>query len=54
MLTFTQLLKKQVNLLQLKELQEKKQVEEITFKCYFIYLQQLEYLKEKELKEVQK
>ena len=54
MITFTQLLKKQVNLATLQELQEKKQVEAITFKCYSIYLKQLEYLKEKEFKDVQK
>ena len=44
MLTFTELLKKQFNLHQLQELQQKKQIEEITFKCYSIYLKQLEYL----------
>ena len=54
MFTFTQLLKKQCNLQQLKELQEKKQVEAITFKCYSIYLQQLEFLRKKEIEEVQK
>ena len=54
MLTFTQLLKKQVNLAQLQELQQKKQLEDITFKCYSIYLKQLEFLRKKELEEVQK